>query len=101
MACGLPSPTSSPAVMHTDATGARRFFAFSKLRKSIWKHYWKPAAPFRLLSATNLSSPPESWVNTRPTTAVNWSDVCGKSVANYSAPRAATGTTPIRSKPTG
>lgn len=87
--------------MRTDATGAKRVFAFNKPPKSTWKHYWKLAVPSRLRSATNSSLPPESGAGNRPTTAANWSGGSGKSAANCSARRAATGTTPIRSDPTG
>ena len=34
--------------MRTDVTGAKRLSAFNKPPKSISKHYWKLAVPFRL-----------------------------------------------------
>jgi len=87
--------------MRTDATGPKRFSAFNKPPKSIWKRYWKLAVLSRLRSATNSSLPPESGAGTRPATVANWSGGFGKSAAICSARRPATGTTPIRSDPTG
>ena len=92
MACGLPSPACCPAVTPTDATGAKRFSAFSKPRRPIWWRCWKPGVPSPLPFATNSSLPLKPWGGIRPSPAGNWSGGFARSAANLSGRAAATGT---------
>jgi len=97
MASGLPNPPCCPAATRTGATGARPPYDSNKPPRRIWKPCSKPAVLSRLLSATNLFSPPDLWANIPPGTAASWSAVCVRLGVNFFAPRAATGTTQIPS----
>jgi len=95
--CGSPNPPCCPAATLTDATEAKPCSAFNKPPRRIWRLCWKPVARFRRRFATNSSSRPDSWANTRPISAGNSTGDSWKSVANTSVAGAVTATTPIPS----